>query len=158
MATKVQGLDKLGAKLRAIPEAAKKAAAVALVDGAHDIAELQYSLAPKRTRALANSIEVTPPNGTTPPYSQPGGSRKAGPLQTIITAGNERVRYAHLVEYGTAPHVNAGKFAGSENPGAQAQPFFWPAYRARKKAAGSKVTRAIKKAIRDEATKGGTNP
>lgn len=158
MATKVQGLDKLSRKLKAIPEAAKKAAAVALVDGAHDIAELQYALAPKVSGALRNSIEVTPPGGTTPPYSQPGGSRKAGPLETIITAGNERVRYAHLVEYGTAPHVNAGKFAGSQNPGATAHPFFWPGYRALKKAAGSKVTRAINKAIRKAATDGGTNP
>ena len=52
-----------------------------------------------------------------------------------ITVGDHEVRYAHLQEYVTvnnAPH-----------------PFFWPAYRLRKKRAANRIKRAIGKAVRD---------
>lgn len=136
---------------RNIPQRAKAAAAVAVVKAAHEVAELQYVLAPKDDGDLAHSIEVTPPGGTTPAYSQPGGQQVAREGQAIITAGNTKVRYAHLVEYGTAPHINAGQFAGTENPGTKAQPFFFPAWRALKKSSAAKVSRAITKAIKDGA-------
>jgi HK97 gp10 family phage protein len=35
---------------------------------------------------------------------------------------------AHLVEFGTAPHINAGKFAGTKHPGTAPQPFARPAW------------------------------
>lgn len=152
--TKVTGLAQLEAKLtKLIPEAAKKAVQKAVVDAGQDMAELAYSLAPTDDGDLRKSIEVTGPGGKTPPYSQPGGSRQAGEFEAIVTAGNTKVRYAHLVEFGAAPHAAGGRFAGSQHPGAKAQPFFFPAYRATKKRMQSKISRAINKAVKEAASK-----
>lgn len=156
MASKIKGLDKLNRKLKAIPKEAEVAARKAVVKGATEIQNLQQNLVPYKSGKLHDSIVVTPPGGTTPPYSQPGGSRTAGENEAIITAGNTKVRYAHLVEYGTAPHENKGMFEGTEHPGTSAQPFFWPAYRALRKRVKSRITRTINKAIKDAAQKGGT--
>lgn len=154
----MKGLAKLNRKLRAIPKAAKDEARKAVVLGANEIAGLQRRLAPVDDGELRDSIVVTPPGATTPPYSQPGGSQTAGPEQAIITAGNSGVRYPHLVEFGTAPHMQGGMFKGAQHPGTAAQPFFWPGYRAMRKRARSRITRTINKAIRSAATSGGSAP
>jgi hypothetical protein len=147
------GRSRLRQKMtRNIPAKAKAAARQAVIGAAHDIAELQYVLAPKDDGDLANSIEVTPPGGTTPPYSQPGGQQVAREGQAIITAGNTKVRYAHLVEYGTAPHLAGGMFDGAAHPGTTPHPFFFPAWRALRQRARSRITRAINKAVKDGAT------
>ncbi len=44
------------------------------------------------------------------------------------------VRYAHLVELGTAPHKNEGIFAGTDHPGTAPKPFLRAAYEATKTA------------------------
>lgn len=165
----MQGLRQLNRKMRAIPPAAKTAARKAVVEGAHRIAGLQKSLVKEVSGDLKESIHVTNPGEATPAYSQPGGKRIAREEEAIVTAGNSKVRYAHLVEFGTAPHTILGKrlsFFGRrkamgkdgrfgtrvEHPGAQANPFFWPAYRALKKPVRSKITREINKAIKKAAT------
>lgn len=128
--------ERLRRRLRAIPVAVKDAVVPALIQSGNELAGRMKHLAPKDTGALANSIAVTPPGGTTPAYSQPGGSRTAGENQVLVTAGDDGVRYPHLVEYGT---VNA-----------PAQPYFWPAYRLTKKRITNRVKRAIGKAVRDK--------
>jgi HK97 gp10 family phage protein len=154
--TKIKGLAQLEVKLkRKIPEAAKAAAVDAVTKGAGEMAGLMKSLAPEDDGDLEDSIVVTGPGETTPPYSQPGGSRTAGEMQALVTAGNSKVRYAHLVEFDTAPHVLGGKFKGAQHPGTDAQPFFFPAYRALRKRAKGRITRAINKAIREAFGKGG---
>ena len=158
MATKIHGLDKLSRKLAAIPKEATAAARLAVVQGADEISALQKSLAPVDDGDLRASIHVTRPGETTPPYSQPGGSRQAGENEAIVTAGNTKVRYAHLVEFGTAPHVAGGIFEGAQIPAIPAQPFFWPAYRALRSRVRGRITRNINKAIKQAAQKGGTNP
>ncbi len=150
MATSVKGLKELNEKLRRMPIAAKETARASVMQGATDLVNLQRQLVPVDKGDLRESIVATPPGGTTPPYSQPGGSKTAGPLQAIVTAGNTNVRYAHLVEFGVAPHVNGGLFQGSQNPGAPAQPYFWPAYRALRTRIRSRISRNINKAIKDE--------
>lgn len=150
----IQGLAQLTRKMRAIPQKAKDAARIAVVQGAEEIAALQRNLAPVEDGGLRGSIHVTLPGQTTPPYSQPGGARTAGPEETIVTAGNSKVRYAHLVEFGTAAHINGGLFAGTQHPGTKAEPFFWPGYRALKKRSRSRITRSINKAIKDVAAGG----
>lgn len=156
--TRIEGLKKLDLKLRRLAPAAMRAAREAVLDGAQEIANLQQNLVPYDQGELHDSIVVTPPGGTTPPYSQPGGSRKAGPEQAIITAGNSGVRYAHLVEYGASPHVNGGQFKGTLNPGTTAQPFFWPAYRALRNRVRGRITRTIKREIVKVVKAGGSNP
>jgi HK97 gp10 family phage protein len=120
--------------MRAIPQAVKDAVKPALTQSAHELADDIERLAPEDTGRLRNSIAVTPPGQATPPYSQPGGSRIAGPTETLITAGDAETRYPHLVEYGTRKTAP--------------QPFFWPAVRLNRKRLQTKIKRAIGTAVR----------
>lgn len=128
------GLSKLQRRLAAIPQAVRDAVKPALVKSADEIAAGARQFAPIDEGDLRDSIVVTPPGGTTPPYSQPGGSHKVPDNAVAITVGNTAVRYAHLVEYGTRQ--------------AGAQPFFWPAYRLFRRRAANRIKRAIGKAVR----------
>ena len=123
-------LDRLGTEPR-------EKITAALVRSANRVADLQRHFAEdsRDTGALIESITVTGPGQATPPYSQPGGNRVAGPTEAIVTAGNDDVRYPHLVEHGS---VNA-----------DAKPFFWPAWRMLRKRETSSITRAGRKVIRD---------
>jgi len=153
MASKVQGLDRFKAAMKRMPASVKATAISSTLQGANELVALQKSLVPVDKGDLRDSIVVTPPGGTTPPYSQPGGSRTAGPIQAIVTAGNTKVRYAHLVEFGVAPHVNGGEHAGTQNPGYAAEPFFWPSFRALRGRIKGRITRNINKAIKEEFSK-----
>ena len=108
----------------------------ALLQSAHELAAMQRALAPVDIGNLRQSIAVTAPGQTTPPYSQPGGNRVAGATETIVSAGDDQARYTHLVEFGA--------------PQAAAQPFFWPVYRLLRKRIIGRINRTAKKAIRDE--------
>lgn len=129
------GLKETLAAMERVKLAAKEAAMKQLVKGAHDVAAVQKQLAPKDTGALADSIAVTEPGQSTPPYSQPGGSTVAGENQVIVTAGNTDVRYPHLVEHGTSE--------------TEAQPFFFTGYRLLK----DKVARSTASAFTRTANK-----
>ena len=128
------GLSRFQRRMQAIPAEVRAAVRPALVAAAEDMAATMRVLAPVDTGALKRSIAVTGPGRATPAYSQPGGSSVVGELQAAVTVGNTDVRYAHLVEYGTAR--------------AAAQPFFWPAVRLHRKKATAKIRRAIGKAVR----------
>lgn len=131
------GLARFQARMRAIPEEVRKAVVPALLKSAEETADAMRALAEgsRDTGALIDSIAVTGPGQTTPPYSQPGGAKVVGELEAAITAGNSEVRYPHLVEHGTKD--------------AAAQPFFWPAFRLERKRAAARIKRAISKAVRD---------
>lgn len=87
-------------------------------------------------------------------YSQTLGSVGQHELSARISAGNSKVRYAHLVEFGTHAHIAGGKFAGAEIPAIPAQPFFYPGYRLGKKRAKSRIARAITRAAKKVAAGG----
>jgi HK97 gp10 family phage protein len=127
--------NRLRKRLEAIPVAVRQAVTPTLVKAAEELAGAMKAAAPVDSGDLRDSITVTPPGQSTPPYSQPGGSRVAGETEVLVTAGGEDVRYPHLVEYGT---VNA-----------PAQPFFWPVFRLLKKREANRIKRAIGKAVRD---------
>lgn len=129
------GLARFQRRMAAIPVAARAAVQPALVKGAEEIAALQRGLAPRDEGALIESIAVTGPGQTTPPYSQPGGSTVVPENMAMITAGNTDVRYPHLQEYGTSHHA--------------AQPFFWPGFRLGRTRALNRIKRAVGKAIRE---------
>ncbi len=120
-----------------IKRAPREAVIPALLKSGSELASAQKLLAEtsRDTGALIDSIAVTMPGHSPPAYSQPGGSRVAGETEVIVTAGNSDVRYAHLVEYGTAD--------------ANAQPFFWTAFRLLRNRAQNRINRAAKKAIKD---------
>lgn len=134
MASK-DGLDDLMKAFDRAKKAPRQQITKALLASANELASAQAHLAPKDTGALADSIAVTRPGEATPAYSQPGGSRVAGPHEVIVTAGNTDVRYPHLVEYGTSK--------------TEAQPFFWPALRLLRKRLQQRIDRAGRKAVRD---------
>lgn len=134
MASK-DGLDNLMRAFDRAKAAPRQQITKALLSSANELASAQAHLAPEDTGALKDSIVVTGPGQSTPPYSQPGGSRVAGEHEVIVTAGNTDVRYPHLVEYGTAH--------------AEAQPFFWPALRLLRKRLQNRIDRAGRKAVRD---------
>lgn len=129
------GLDNLMRAFDRAKTAPRQQITKALLSSANELASAQAHLAPEDTGALKDSIAVTGPGQSTPPYSQPGGSRVAGEHEVIVTAGNTDVRYPHLVEYGTAH--------------AEAQPFFWPALRLLRKRLQNRIDRAGRKAVRD---------
>ena len=89
----------------------------------------------RKTGELIDSITYTTAGNTTPPYSEPGGSRVVPENAVAVTAGNTKVRYPHFVEYGTS------KMA--------AEPFFWPAYRLLKKKLSARIKRSASKAVRE---------
>lgn len=109
------GLKETLAAMDRVKQAAKEAAMERLIKGAEEVAELQRQLAPKDEGDLADSIAVTLPGQSTPPHSQPGGSRVAGENEVLVTAGNSGVRYPHHVEHGTVKM--------------EARPFFFTGYR-----------------------------
>lgn len=130
-------LKRVLAKIESIPEAIRQDMQPAITKSAEEVAAMQRQLAEasRDSGDLIDSIEVTLPGDTTPPYSQPGGARTAGELEAIVTVGNHAVRYPHLVEHGTAT--------------APAQPFFWPAVRSLRTRINNRLNRTAAKAARE---------
>lgn len=129
------GLKETLAAMERVKQAAKEAAMKRLIQGAEDVAAMQRQLVPVDEGDLRDSITVTLPGQSTPAHSQPGGSRVAGEDEVIVTAGNTDVRYPHHLEHGTAKM--------------DAQPYFFPAYRALapkvKRSTASAFSRAARK-------------
>ena len=130
--------ERLRRRLAAIPNAVRAASAAATLKQANIIANTMRQFAPDDPATgapdLKTSIEVTPAGQQTPFYSQPGGSMTVPENMVAITVGGEEVRYPHLVEYGTTK--------------AQAQPFFWPAFRLHRKKAQQAIKRGVSAAVR----------
>ncbi|WP_323009832.1 HK97-gp10 family putative phage morphogenesis protein [Paracoccus sp. (in: a-proteobacteria)] len=157
------GLSSFQRRMRAVPQAAREAIKPVLVKQADEMAGAMRALAPVDDGDLKASIAVTGPGLATPAHSQPGGAMVVPENAVAITAGNSDVRYAHLVEFGTAPHeVTKGASSrslkgkarnamglGNQHPGASPQPFFWPAFRLHRKKALGAIKRGIGKAIRE---------
>lgn len=153
MASKVEGLDRLKKRFAKMPANVRSATRQAIAQGADEIVAMQKRLAPVKSGDLRDSIVQTWGGQDRPAYASlragTGSERAAGDLSVTITAGNSRVRYAHLVEFGTAPHAQPNNpLVGYEHPGTQAQPFFFPPYRALRRRVKSRITRAMKKAIK----------
>lgn len=157
MPTKIQGLDRLNKKLRRLPDAARAEIAKAMEQSAAEVVALAQSLVPVDGGDLRDSIGWTwgdAPNGSMTLGTVRSKGRGAGNMVVTIYAGDDKAWYARFVEFGTSPHVNGGRFAGSNNPGTAAQPFFYPAYRAVRKRVKGRVTRAITKSAKRVAAGG----
>ena len=157
MATKIEGADKLKRKMQAFPQLAREQIAKALEQSAEEIVRMAKSLAPVDDGDLQRSIGWTwgdAPKGSITIGTVRQEGKGAGNLAITIYAGNSEAFYARWVEFGTSPHVNGGRFAGTANPGIRAQPFFYPAYRAMRKRVRGRTTRAIRKAARTAAAGG----
>ncbi|HZH10560.1 MAG TPA: HK97-gp10 family putative phage morphogenesis protein [Microvirga sp.] len=145
-----QGLKRWEQRLKNIPKTVRARVREAIHQGAAEIVSAQKRLAPVRTGKLRDSITATI-GGQAPKYSQFGrmGGKGDADLTAVITVGNSEVRYAHLVEFGSAPHIAGGRFKGADHPGTTAQPFFYPGYRMVRRRVKSRITRAVNKGIKE---------
>jgi len=152
------GLGRLNKKLQKLPQQAERRIREAMEVGANEIVALMKSLVAVDSGDLRDSIGWT--WGERPKYSQALArvNSSDGKLSLTIYAGNNKVRYAHLVEFATKAHVNGGQFAGTMHPGTQAQPFFFVSWRALRRRTKSRITRAITKSAKEVAASGGSGP
>nr|WP_043062438.1 HK97-gp10 family putative phage morphogenesis protein [Brucella anthropi]KIU68587.1 HK97 family phage protein [Brucella anthropi] len=136
MRSRIIGLEKLQKKLNAMPKLVKQEIRKALEQSAEEIVSLAKSLVPVDKGDLRDSIGWT--YGDVPKGSISLGSVKAseltGDLTITVYAGNSQAFYARWQEFGTQKM--------------QAQPFFYPAYRALRRRAKGRVTRATNKAAK----------
>lgn len=135
MTARVRGKKRLLDTFRSLPEEVKAETLKGVMKSAEELARVQKALVPVDSGDLRDSITVTGPGETTPPYSQPGGERVVPDYGAAVTAGNTDARYPHLVEFGTTK--------------APAQPYFWPAYRSLRKRLQARISRASRKGIRE---------
>jgi HK97 gp10 family phage protein len=132
----IRNQARLNRKLKELPLAAKTKIRTAIAKSADEITSAARRLAPVDTGALRDSIDWTwdaPPKGTIVLGRASGGVD----LTATIFAGNDKAYYARWVEFGTA--------------NLSAQPFFYPSYRSKKKAAKSRIKRAVNAAAREVA-------
>lgn len=144
----MQGLDRLRWKLtRKIPRAVEQAAVQTMEAGATEIVRLMKSLAPVDEGELRDSIGWTwgaaPAGAMVLARSKVAGGK--GRKQITIYAGNARTMVGSRNQFQLARLQEFGTQAMAANP------FFFPAYRALRKRVRGRVTRGIRKAIRDGA-------
>lgn len=142
----VEGLDRLKRKLtKTIPKAVIDATVKAMEAGADEVVGMMKRLAPKETGDLAKTIGWTwgdPPKGamvlgnSAPTRDGLVITIYAGDQSTLV---GERAQFqlARLQEFGTQ-HMKSS-------------PFFFPSWRALRKRARGRVTRQMRKAIREGA-------
>ena len=131
----VQGLDRLKARFDAIPVAVRAAAMKSMEASADEIVATMKSFAPRDKGDVVASINWTwgdAPAGTMTIGKV--GDNSFGSLRITIFAGGGKAFHARFQEFGT---VNM-----------PAHPFFFPAWRLKKKKFRSSLSRAINKAIR----------
>ena len=152
MATHWTGGDKLRRKLRAMPAKVAIAASRALVQNATELVGKMQNAVAFDSGELHDSIQW---QFTSARDAETGGSIKGSTgLSVTVSAGGGLAFYASWVEYGTPPHINGGKFAGTQHPGTVKQPFFWPTYRLNKRRIKSRLSREQNKAIKEVAARG----
>jgi HK97 gp10 family phage protein len=118
------GLSSLERKLRAIPKATRVEVRSVLVKSASEMVDLAQAIVPVDEGQLKGTIRQHP------------GKHD---LAVVVRAGGDATT---VNGYDMALAVEHGTVDTPE------QPFFWPAYRAIKKRAKSRATRAIKRAVR----------
>lgn len=147
MPSRIQGKVRLRKILKILPKETRAEIRKAVLAGAESMAQTMRNLAPEHTGDLKRSIKVTPADEDASLYNR-WKSRKVEKDPELAAVIHTEEFYAPFVEFGTAPHTNAGKFPGTENPGIKAEPYWFPGYRARRKDVQSKINRAARKGIK----------
>ena len=143
----LKGLPQLKAKLIRLKEQTAERIKPAMERVAQELVDMMKRQVAVDHGDLRDSINWT--WGDKPKYAQAISTTKVAGLRLIIYAGNTKVRYAHLVEFGTAPHPQGGSAPGTQHPGTAAQPFFFTSYRAMKKQIKSAIAKAIRAAVKE---------
>lgn len=146
--TTVIGLDRLKKKLQRFPAIVEQEIRAAMEVSANEMVALMKSLVPVESGTLRESIGWS--WGEAPKGAMTIGrvQSRSGNLVITIYAGGGDAFYAWIVELGSAPHLNGGRFAGSQHPGTAAKPFFFVSFRALRRRARGRVTRSINKAAK----------
>ncbi len=141
----VEGAARLRRLMAQLPATVHDAARKALEQSAEEIVQLMRRLAPRDSGALASSIGWTwgeAPAGSMTIGTVQGGKASGyiyGSMVITIYAGGKVAGadafYARFQEFGTRKMT--------------ANPFFYPAYRANRAKAKARITRAVRKAIRE---------
>jgi hypothetical protein len=150
---RIQRSKQLSDKLKALRVETQKPVRAALADVATDIVGMMTRLVPdgpgKGAYDLGQSIKWN--FGADEGGGSDANSGRSAATRVVITAGDKLNPEAKWVEFGTPPRINAGIYAGTQHPGTPPQPFFFPSYRAHKKAAKTKIGRAVVKAVKEVA-------
>lgn len=152
------------AKLKQIPEVAVDAARFAMEEGAQEIVEEMRRLVSVQSGELRDSIGWTwgdLPPGTFMIDEIRSGKNKGEQYATLrikIYAGSEDAFYARFIEFGTQAHSLAQNASvlrghrqdqGGSHPGTSAQPFFFPAWKAKKPEFRKLIKNRVRTAIRE---------
>jgi hypothetical protein len=157
---KVQNVDRLKRRLAAMRDGPRKAMSQAIKENAEELSDAIRRVAPKgRTGALQRSVgwswgnapEVATLSGGD--RSEAKGILGAQGLAATVHAGDRQGWYVRLLEFGTRPHKNKGLFEGTDHPGTPALGFFFGTYRLRKKSLLARMSRAMRKSIKESVTK-----
>ncbi|QWY83568.1 putative tail component protein [Rhizobium phage RHph_X2_26] len=163
MALRVIGLARLKKKFDRLPGEVRAEVRRAMEVVAQEIVDMAKSLVPVGDYAgggaLRESINWTwgkAPKGAMT-LASVQGKETAGDLTITVYAGDSEAFYARWVEFGTSAHSTApgallksNKRQGGDrqHPGADARPFFFVSYRAKRRSAKARVSRAVTKAAR----------
>lgn len=142
--SKITGRERALRRMRALGPEVRKAVRAQLEKEANDLAELIRRRVPKRTGALRDSIKVAPGDkplslkikagGPTTTKKVRKGVKDVDFAKAKVTGGSRgEYDYARAVEFGTSEK--------------QAQPFFWPSYRQRKRTVRRRMNAAAKKGL-----------
>lgn len=144
-----QGLESLKRKLDRLRKNAGPAVEAGLLNAGAIVTAEQKRLAPVDDGDLQESIRYDLARGA-----------KSGNRAVRIIGGDDKAFYARMVEFGTPPHKIAPKnrkalqtgddafAAGVDHPGAEAQPFFFPGYRATRRKARSIIGKAVRDSVK----------
>ncbi|MDI4664343.1 HK97 gp10 family phage protein [Xanthobacter autotrophicus] len=125
--------DQFRAFLEAKEEAIKAEALKAQEANAKQFAREVRRKVPVEEGDLKRSIKVTPGGERTPAYSR-GGAQTVPEGTVMVTAGNEKVRYGHIVEHGSK------KMRGRK--------FWWPTVKMLRQKFRNRNKAALRKAIK----------
>lgn len=131
----VKGIPQFKARMRSAPDIVRNEVADTLYKIAEKLVKEMQAFAPKRTGALALTIDWT--WGDAPAGTVTVGrvaSHEYDRIGITIFAGGEDAFYAHFQEFGTVKMP--------------ANPFFFPAYRANKKAIRRRLTAAVRRGFK----------
>lgn len=136
MAMKINGFQKLMRKIIKVPEEIKPRIQSDLMLAGREINMLQRSLAPQEDGVLRGTIRTEAlPEGELGVEIRAGGEATTIPVRRSKKGNAPKYDYALAQEYGTEKM--------------QANPFFWPAYRARKKRAMRRVRAGIRRSLKN---------
>ncbi len=152
----VEGVAEFRRRMRSVAEKVRAPLRAELEKIAADIVKQMRAVVVRRSGVLAASINYTfdkPPKGSIRIATVSGGG-KDSLIVTIYAGGKDAggdAFYARFVEFGTKPHfipVAGSEGPGVKHPGATAQPFFFPVFRANKKNVRARIRIVLRRAIK----------